>query len=155
MPKLLRSRLPGLPALLAAAVCALGSAQSFAQSAPTRGFTALTGHNPSAASYALRYGADVVTREKGQFRIYLTHPRSVLMFVPAYRQAALVHREYREIHARVPRLEVIACGDAVEAIKKALKVPRVPVLPGVRIESCKKGLNRQLLADGWSRMMGV
>lgn len=110
-------------------------------------------HDPGKVIYALKYGADVV-RAKGQFRLFLGGGRSVLMFVPVYKKAALVHKAYREIHAKAPGVKVIACKEVVDKVKKAVKASRIPFLPGVRVRPCKDK-KKEMLSDGWRPALGM
>jgi hypothetical protein len=137
--------------------CALITIVGGSASAEIRGersFAFVGEHDPTQIVYALRYGADVVTRGKGEFRLYLTGGRSVLAFVPVYKPAALVHREYHAIRAKAPQLQVIACKEMVDRVKAAAKAPSIPFLPGVSVVSCKDQ-RKKLLADGWTPALGM
>lgn len=118
-----------------------------------KSFAFVSDHDPEKIIYALKYGADVV-RAKGQFRLYLGGGRSVLMFVPVYKKAALVHKAYREIHAKSPGVKVIACKEVVDQVKKAVKASAIPFLPGVTVASCKNQ-KKDMLSGGWRPAIGL
>jgi hypothetical protein len=139
---------------IALAFCALTIASypaDAAQGRPgDRRFATIDSHSPVALDRALKTAADgLASGDIREFRIMLGG-RAVLLVIPG---STIVQREAMKIMRAHPQIRVAACKETVDAITKMAR-QRPPLLPGVRVESCK-GRVRDMEAAGWQRVPGL
>lgn len=112
-------------------------------------YTTIVSHDPSGFLRALRAGEDFVKGGRGRrFRLILASG-GVIVAIPG---TTTVQRDYMKIGRRAG-LEIIACKETIDALSKANR-RRMPVLPGVSVQSCASLRNKMTVA-GWQTAPGI
>lgn len=111
-------------------------------------YVAIENHDPRSFQRALRTGSDFVKSGRGRrFQVILAN-RGVILVVPG---TSTVQKDVAQL--RAPGLKIVACRETLDAISRANR-GRVPVIPGVTVETCRGLLNR-LSTTGWQTVPGL